>query len=175
MTLQDVILCELSSYLSVYRVDLEDHYFRITDQFVNTNNVTSTTIQPTDGIMSWVVSRQTCVVVFAILTLLIIIFAFAELALMVSICTTASSNLHNQMFSSITRATMDFLHKNPSGTYIKILFVFLFPMTFKSYTSILGRILNRFSKDIGVIDETLPPIFIDVVQVKYIIYYYFYL
>jgi len=33
----------------------------------------------------------------------------------------------------------------------------------------LGRILNRFSKDIGIIDEMLPPIFIDVVQVKYIV------
>jgi len=84
---------------------------------VATNNVTFTTIQPTDRLMSWIVSRQTCVVVFAILTLLIIIFAFAELALMISICTTASSNLHNQMFNSITRATMNFLNKNPSGTY----------------------------------------------------------
>ncbi|XP_060872658.1 probable multidrug resistance-associated protein lethal(2)03659 isoform X2 [Metopolophium dirhodum] len=136
------VIASGSDYWITYWVDLEDHHFRITEQFVDTNNVTFTTIQPTDRLMSWIVSRQTCVVVFAILTLLIIIFAFAELALMVSICTTASSNLHNQMFNSITRATMNFLNKNPSG-----------------------RILNRFSKDIGVIDETLPPIFIDVVQI----------
>lgn len=116
-TLHDVILYDLWSYISLFRVDLEDHYFRITEQFVATNNVTFTTIQPTAKLMSWIVSRQTCVVVFAILTLLIIIFAFAELALMISICTTASSNLHNQMFNSITRATMNFLNKNPAGTY----------------------------------------------------------
>ncbi|XP_008186888.2 probable multidrug resistance-associated protein lethal(2)03659 [Acyrthosiphon pisum] len=136
------VLASGSDYWITYWVDLEDHYFRVTEQFVATNNVTFATIQPTDGLMPWIVSRQTCVVVFAILTLLIIIFAFTELALMISICTTASSNLHNQMFNSISRATMNFLNKNPSG-----------------------RILNRFSKDIGVIDETLPPIFVDVVQI----------
>lgn len=32
---------------------------------------------------------------------------------------------------------------------------------------ILGRILNRFSKDIGLIDETLPPILVNVIQVKH--------
>jgi len=110
-TLQDVILSKLLSYLSVFRVDLEDHYLSKREQFENTYNVTFTTIHQTNGL------RQTCVVVFAVLTLLIIIFAFAEMALLISICTTASSNLHNQMFNSITRATMNFLNKNPSGTY----------------------------------------------------------
>lgn len=115
---QDVILYEL---LFVNRVDLEDHYFHGTEIFVDTNNVTFTTIHQPDRIMSWIISRQTCVIVFAIFTLLIIISAFAELVLLVSICTTASSNLHNQMFSSITRATMNFLNKNPSGTYYNLL------------------------------------------------------
>jgi len=31
----------------------------------------------------------------------------------------------------------------------------------------LGRILNRFSKDIGLIDEILPNVLVDVIQVKY--------
>ncbi|XP_022166670.1 probable multidrug resistance-associated protein lethal(2)03659 isoform X2 [Myzus persicae] len=136
------VLASGSDYWITYWVDLEDYYFHGTELFVDTNNVTYTITHPTDRIMSWIVSRQTCVIVFAILTLLIIISAFVELALLVSICTTASSNLHNQMFSSITRATMNFLNKNPSG-----------------------RILNRFSKDIGIIDETLPPIFVDVIQI----------
>lgn len=33
----------------------------------------------------------------------------------------------------------------------------------------IGRILNRFSKDIGTIDEVLPTILVDVVQVNIII------
>lgn len=32
-----------------------------------------------------------------------------------------------------------------------------------------GRILNRFSKDIGAVDETLPSTITDFVQVKYYI------
>lgn len=54
----------------------------------------------------------------------------------------ASKNLHNAMFVGITRASMYFFHTNPSG-----------------------RILNRFSKDMGQIDEILPSIAIDVVQI----------
>lgn len=46
------------------------------------------------------------------------------------------------MFSGITRATMNFFNTNPSG-----------------------RVLNRFSKDIGQIDEILPSIMIDVLQI----------
>lgn len=42
----------------------------------------------------------------------------------------ASKVLHNKMFSSILGATMRFFDTNPSG-----------------------RILNRFSKDMGAIDE----------------------
>lgn len=30
---------------------------------------------------------------------------------------------------------------------------------------ILGRILNRFSKDMGLIDEVLPSVIIDIIQV----------
>lgn len=48
-------------------------------------------------------------------------------------CMKASINLHDSMFSSISRASMRFFNTNRSG-----------------------RILNRFSKDIGNIDEQLP-------------------
>ncbi|XP_027849264.2 probable multidrug resistance-associated protein lethal(2)03659 isoform X1 [Aphis gossypii] len=136
------ILASGSDCWITYWVNLEDHYFGLTEQLVGTKNDTFTTIQPIDESIPWIVSRKTCIIVFTILTLLIIISAFTEIVFLVSICTTASSNLYNRMYNSITRATMAFLNKNPSG-----------------------RILNRFSKDIGVIDETLPPIFIDVVQI----------
>lgn len=81
----------------------------------------------------------------------------------------SSRNLHNAMFAGITRATMYFFHTNPSG-----------------------RILNRFSKDMGYadiiyknyllyllyvwqiftivlyfsqVDEILPSVMIDVIQI----------
>lgn len=54
----------------------------------------------------------------------------------------ASTCLHNTMFAAITRAPMRFFHVNPSG-----------------------RILNRFSKDMGAVDEVLPMAMLDVLQV----------
>lgn len=54
----------------------------------------------------------------------------------------ASRNLHNTMFQGVSRARMYFFHTNPSG-----------------------RILNRFSKDMGQVDELLPAVMIDVIQI----------
>ncbi|XP_065162760.1 probable multidrug resistance-associated protein lethal(2)03659 [Atheta coriaria] len=58
------------------------------------------------------------------------------------VCMNASKSLHNQMFSNILQATMRFFDTNPSG-----------------------RILNRFSKDIGAIDELLPRLMLDSIQI----------
>ncbi|KAG5894560.1 hypothetical protein JTB14_021542 [Gonioctena quinquepunctata] len=57
-------------------------------------------------------------------------------------CMTASTRLHNSMFSKIVFSTMRFFNTNPSG-----------------------RILNRFSKDIGAIDESLPLTIVDTMQI----------
>ncbi|KAJ0181195.1 hypothetical protein K1T71_003280 [Dendrolimus kikuchii] len=58
------------------------------------------------------------------------------------VCTRSSIKLHNQMFSNILAATMRFFDTNPSG-----------------------RILNRFSKDMGIVDEILPRMYLDSIQV----------
>ncbi|XP_022093427.1 multidrug resistance-associated protein 4-like [Acanthaster planci] len=55
---------------------------------------------------------------------------------------TASGALHNQMFAAIIRAPMQFFDTNP-----------------------VGRILNRFSKDIGFMDDLLPGTFTDFLQI----------
>ncbi|KAL7730044.1 hypothetical protein ACLKA6_009331 [Drosophila palustris] len=54
----------------------------------------------------------------------------------------SSIKLHNAMFRGITKAAMYFFSTNPSG-----------------------RILNRFSKDLGQLDEILPTIMLDVMQI----------
>lgn len=58
------------------------------------------------------------------------------------VCMRSSVRLHDTMFRCITRATMRFFNTNSSG-----------------------RILNRFSKDMGAIDEILPGVMLDVVQI----------
>lgn len=60
----------------------------------------------------------------------------------VNICMTASRNLHNNMFKHILLATMRFFDTNPSG-----------------------RILNRFSKDMGAVDELLPRAMLEAIQI----------
>ena len=53
----------------------------------------------------------------------------------------ASENLHNDMTEAVLKAPVLFFDTNP-----------------------VGRILNRFSKDIGNMDDQLPPIFLFAVQ-----------
>ncbi|XP_072399234.1 probable multidrug resistance-associated protein lethal(2)03659 [Diabrotica undecimpunctata] len=55
---------------------------------------------------------------------------------------TASTKMHNMMFENIVYSPMRFFNINPSG-----------------------RILNRFSKDIGALDEVLPMTFVDTLQI----------
>ncbi|KAL6424747.1 hypothetical protein ACFW04_010010 [Cataglyphis niger] len=63
--------------------------------------------------------------------------------LFMKICMNSSINLHNTMFSNLLQARMSFFHTNPSG-----------------------RILNRFSKDIGTIDELLPATILEAFQIS---------
>ncbi|XP_053601473.1 ATP-binding cassette sub-family C member 4-like [Plodia interpunctella] len=60
----------------------------------------------------------------------------------VSLCVSASKNLHNRMFSTMTKGIMRFFD-----------------------TSSSGRILNRFTKDMGALDEILPRTLLDVFQI----------
>lgn len=55
----------------------------------------------------------------------------------------SNGRLHDQMFDCVSQSPMSFFHSNPSG-----------------------RILNRFSKDMGSIDELLPQAMLDCFQVN---------
>lgn len=58
-------------------------------------------------------------------------------------CLRISMKLHDKLFRGVTRATMHFFHTNSTG-----------------------RILNRFSKDMGAIDSMLPVVVIDCIKVS---------
>ncbi|KNC31637.1 putative multidrug resistance-associated protein lethal(2)03659 [Lucilia cuprina] len=80
--------------------------------------------------------------IFTIITVATIIITVTRSFLFFNVAMKASQNLHNSMFRGITRASMYFFNTNPSG-----------------------RILNRFSKDMGQIDEILPAVMMDVIQI----------
>ena len=54
----------------------------------------------------------------------------------------SSRNLHNSMLSAVLKAPVLFFDTNP-----------------------VGRVLNRFSRDIGITDELLPDVFLEAVQI----------
>lgn len=90
----------------------------------------------------WDFSRNVCIYVFSTISALTVIISFVRSFVFFTQCMRASRHLHDNMFTSLTRATMRFFNTNTSG-----------------------RILNRFSKDMGAIDEQLPSAMIDVLQV----------
>ncbi|XP_045472555.1 ATP-binding cassette sub-family C member 4-like [Harmonia axyridis] len=61
-------------------------------------------------------------------------------------CMAASKNLHNKMFHCLLEAPMRFFDTNSAG-----------------------RVLNRFSKDMGAIDEMLPKALVDVIQIMMVV------
>ena len=77
--------------------------------------------------------------IYAILILCLCIACGIQTIQYYVICMTASRNLHDKMFDKILRAKPRFFDVNPSG-----------------------RILNRFSKDMGSMDEVLPATILDV-------------
>ncbi|XP_063809091.1 ATP-binding cassette sub-family C member 4 [Pseudophryne corroboree] len=80
--------------------------------------------------------------VYAGLTVATIFFGILRSLLVFHVLVSAAQALHNQMFQSLLRAPVLFFDRNP-----------------------IGRILNRFSKDIGHIDDLLPFTFLDFLQV----------
>lgn len=80
--------------------------------------------------------------IFTAITVLTVAVALSRSFMFFSVAMRASTNLHNSMFKGISHASMYFFNTNPSG-----------------------RILNRFSKDMGQVDEILPGVMMDVVQI----------
>ncbi|XP_037815936.1 probable multidrug resistance-associated protein lethal(2)03659 [Lucilia sericata] len=80
--------------------------------------------------------------IFSALNLAVIISSVARSFMFFNLAMKSSTSLHNAMYMGVTRAAMYFFNTNPSG-----------------------RILNRFSKDMGQVDEILPSVMMDVIQI----------
>nr|XP_020747155.1 multidrug resistance-associated protein 4-like [Odocoileus virginianus texanus] len=79
--------------------------------------------------------------VYSGLTVSAVLFGITRSLLIFYILVNSSRTLHNKMLEAILRAPVLFFNTNP-----------------------IGRILNRFSKDIGHMDDLLPLIFLDFIQ-----------
>ncbi|XP_022358424.1 multidrug resistance-associated protein 4 isoform X4 [Enhydra lutris kenyoni] len=79
--------------------------------------------------------------IYSGLTVATVLFGIVRSLLVFYVLVHSSQTLHNKMFESILRAPVLFFDRNPTG-----------------------RILNRFSKDIGHMDDLLPLTFLDFLQ-----------
>ena len=84
--------------------------------------------------------------VFAALTFVGSALAFGQAAIFFLVSLRAASRLHDSAFAAITRAPLSFFAANP-----------------------LGRILNKFSSDQGIIDEDMPQMLFQTVQMALIV------
>lgn len=85
---------------------------------------------------------------YTFLIILTVFLTFARSIYFMLTCMKTSINLHNKMFGCLMRTVMRFFDNNPSG-----------------------RILNRFSKDMGTMDEVLPKTMLEAIQVKTSFFY----
>ncbi|XP_037646450.1 multidrug resistance-associated protein 4-like isoform X3 [Sebastes umbrosus] len=80
--------------------------------------------------------------VYAGLTATSVVFGFLRSLVFFNVLVSSAQTLHSSMFNAILRTPLHFFDINP-----------------------IGRILNRFSKDIGYLDSLLPWTFVDFIQV----------
>jgi len=83
-------------------------------------------------------------IVYSSLIVAMFITIFIRSFTFFSMCMKSSIKLHNQIFDKILQAQMTFFENNPTG-----------------------RILNRFSKDIGTVDDLTPPTAFDINLVRF--------
>lgn len=89
------------------------------------------------------IDRHEIIYIYSGLTIVTIITSLYKSVFFMVFFTIASRNLHDHIFNRIIQAKMRFYNANPSG-----------------------RILNRFSKDIGSMDEYIPSVLYDVIDVS---------
>uniref|UniRef100_A0A7G3A7F5 Putative abc transporter c family member 3 n=1 Tax=Lutzomyia longipalpis TaxID=7200 RepID=A0A7G3A7F5_LUTLO len=87
-------------------------------------------------------TTEDCLIIYGLLIFGVICSTTIRGWMFFNLCMRASKQLHNKMFGSILHSAMIFFDANPSG-----------------------RILNRFSRDMGAIDEMLPKAMMDAIQV----------
>ncbi|XP_044727742.1 ATP-binding cassette sub-family C member 4-like [Chrysoperla carnea] len=90
-----------------------------------------------------VLTRTEVMYVYALLILFVILTSISKALYFYKLCMRASINLHNKMFHSLLKAPMRFFDKNS-----------------------IGRILNRFTKDMGAADELLPSALVQGAQIS---------
>lgn len=123
------------------RVSQEElRYPRNTSENIESTSVFNNLSMPED---QPIITTETSLIIYATLTIASIVLTLARSFLFFIAAMRASKTLHAKMFHCLLLAPLKFFNNNSCG-----------------------RILNRFSKDTGVIDELFPLTLLDTIQVK---------
>ncbi|XP_055306890.1 ATP-binding cassette subfamily C member 4-like isoform X2 [Sitodiplosis mosellana] len=122
-------------FVSIWTKQEEARTFRTANQ----NNDTEST--PSYDYPSFTLTTELCIYIHATLVVSVFIIGISRSIGFYTMCLRCSQNIHNAMFKGIISTSMRFFDTNPSG-----------------------RILNRFSRDIGSVDEFLPKAMLDTIQ-----------
>lgn len=95
-----------------------------------------------NGSVVSILKTEVCMYIYCTFIITAIILTVFRSSFYFHSCMQASKKLHDKMFGCLLEAPMRFFDTNPAG-----------------------RVLNRFSKDMGAIDEMLPKALIDVIQI----------
>lgn len=87
--------------------------------------------------------RNTSIYIYTVFIIGTIVVTVVRSFVFFKVAMRSSKNLHSRMFHALLQTPMRFFDTNPSG-----------------------RVLNRFSKDMGAIDEVLPRVLLESIQVR---------
>ncbi|KAL9698307.1 hypothetical protein quinque_001748 [Culex quinquefasciatus] len=108
----------------------------------NSSGVLEATVPEGDFVEEPLLSTELCMAVHGALVVSVFLIAISRSISFYQTSVRASQNLHDSMFNGCVSTSMRFYDTNPSG-----------------------RILNRFSKDMGSVDELLPKAILDATQI----------
>jgi len=112
-------------------------------KFPNVNETSDDYSNATTTIPDDMMTMNTYIYIYTAIVLAIFFVGIIRSIVFYLVCMACSQRLHDMMFSALIRTGMYFFDTNPSG-----------------------RILNRFSKDMGAIDELLPKAILDAGQLN---------
>nr|CAD7455364.1 unnamed protein product [Timema tahoe] len=133
-----------ADYWMSYWVTQEEslaYYDQLPDNYTELNQSfvdTNVILIPREDIFS----TETSLFIYTAIIIFLLVITFSRAIIFYVMCMKSSQGLHNSMFNGITKTRMRFFDVNPSG-----------------------RVLNRFSKDIGSVDEILPKALLDATQI----------
>lgn len=134
-----LIAAFLCAQILASSADIWVSYWTRKEEIRNHNNSTLN-----DGVSNsseW--STNVYIYIYSGIIISLFVIAFTRSITFFHFCVYASQKLHDKMFDGLISTSMLFFERNPSG-----------------------RILNRFTKDIGSIDEALPKAFLDAAQIN---------